>query len=132
MSSTDFLFLNLPALPLTLEQHLIEICKKTKINHNRLNRIKSLYPSTLSIAAQEYGTEQIEKIPDHTLKQIQALYSEYFRGGIFVALGVAKNLCSHPSVTPPHCDRGRQTAINYLLETGGSNVVTSFYTQKRK
>jgi hypothetical protein len=66
------------------------------------------------------------------LEEIRDLYGKFFIGGIRIGLGVAVSLNGANSMTPPHCDRVRRTAINYLLRSGGDNVVTTIYNESRK
>jgi hypothetical protein len=128
----DFVFLSLPILPKEIKDELLLICKNIRLSKERLYRINSYYTENMNIAAQEYDTEQVGKIPTDIIREIQSIYSGYFYGGVYVFLGKAKNLLKDSNaVTPPHCDRIRQVGINYLLSTGGVNVMTSFYNEKR-
>lgn len=128
----DFVFLSLPILPKEIKNELLSICKNINLSEERLCRISSYYKENMNIAAQEYNTEQVGKIPTEIVKEIQNLYFGYFYGGVYAFLGKAKNLSKDlNAVTPPHCDRIRQVGINYLLSTGGANVETSFYNEKR-
>jgi hypothetical protein len=128
----DFVFLSLPMLPKEIKDELLLICKNTNLSKERLHRISSYYTENMNIAAQEYYTEQVGKIPIDIIREMQSIYSGYFYGGVYAFLGKAENLLKDlNAVTPPHCDRIRQVGINYLLSTGGVNVVTSFYNEKR-
>lgn len=41
------------------------------------------------------------------------------------------NNLNYPSEFPPHFDDSRALSLNYLIETGGNNVQTSFYDLER-
>jgi hypothetical protein len=126
------IFLNIPPLPEVIENELIEICKNITINPDRYKKFKSLYSQDINFAAQEYNTERIGTIPKYVTEEIQNLYSNYFWGGVFGFLGKTSNMSEGLSFLPPHCDSQRRTAINYLLKSGGSNVKTTLYEEKRK
>lgn len=133
MNSTDIVLLKLPPLPTDLRNSVAELCKQINYSNDRASRISSYYPGhNYSIAAQEYGTEQCPPVPRDIIEEFRKIYGDIFQGGIMVVIGGAKNVLGCPSVTPPHCDRLRRVAINYLLDLGGHDVITTVYHEKRR
>ena len=135
MNAKDLFFLNLPDLPKTVDQKLYEICKSVKTDNDRLNSFRNSFNfngDLTTIALQEYNTDQIKQIPKKILTELKDIYSPIFREEVHVSLGIARSIESTKSLTPPHCDRKRHVAINYILKSGGDNVVTTFYKEKRK
>jgi hypothetical protein len=62
---------------------------------------------------------------------LQQEYGQYFTDtNIFAVVGVMQNLDLTLACLPPHIDQKRALAINYYVELGGANVVTSFYDVK--
>ena len=125
----NIFYLNLPILPDKLADRLIAGCKLIEISQERLNRCQNRFTYTAPIAAQEYGNENAQLHQD-IIEELRSLYGCFFKGGIMSVYGLAKNVSTQPSVTPPHTDRARRVAINYLLQTGGTNVTTTFYTKR--
>jgi hypothetical protein len=80
----NFVFLSLPILPKEIKDELLLICKNTNLSEERLHRISSYYTENMNIAAQEYDTEQVGKIPTDIIREIQSIYSGYFYGGVNV------------------------------------------------
>lgn len=134
MEDAKIIFLDLPKVCDAVESALTELCNNIEISSNRYNRIQSYYTNTqfLPMAAQEYGTEMVPDLPVDIIEYVRTTYGAYFDGGVFATIARASNILGIPSVTPPHCDRHRQVAINYLLQTGGSSVTTTLYTETRK
>lgn len=128
----NLVYLSLPNLPNSIEEELINICKEITINPERYERYKSNYSTDINIATQEYNTERVGTIPMHITYEIQKTYGKYFYGGIIGILGKTSTPNKELSFLPPHCDTQRRVAINYLLDTGGTNVTTTIYNEKRK
>jgi hypothetical protein len=129
---TPIVFLDIPPIPFELQTVLLDLCKKITFNQERLNRIAEMYPSSYVLAPQEYDNEQVPEIPREVFTEFRRIYRDVFQGGVKVILGAATSLSGEPSVTPPHCDRWRRNAINYLLELGGNNVITTIYHEARR
>jgi len=76
------------------------------------------------------------KLTEYTKAQNQIVddvYSPYFKSKCRGMFALMKN--RYPgsvSHTPIHTDRGRNMAINWILETGGDDVTTTFYNKERK
>ena len=128
---TNLFYLDLPAMPDELTDMLINGCKSIELNQDRLDRCKNRYQYPAPVAAQEYGNEN-GKMSQSLIEALRDLYGRFFKGGIVSVYGKAKNVSGLPSLTPPHTDRLRQVAINYLLQTGGTNVTTTFYVERNE
>jgi hypothetical protein len=126
----QIVWLNLPAVPEHLEHQLIAWCQQIKIQPEKLEWMNQFHNNQVPIAAQEYGNEHTV-IPHNLSQQLIEFYSSYFDGEIVPIVARTKNMLTVPSTTPPHCDRRRYVAVNYLLEPGGANVTTSFYREHR-
>ena len=125
----NFFYLNLPKLPLDLENQLVELCQSVKISTERHARAQARFEYSMPVLAQEYGNENT-CLPADLNQDLEKVYNDFFAGGVKLYYGIAKNLSSSTAVTPPHTDRLRQVAINYLLKTGGNNVITTLYNER--
>lgn len=109
-------FLNLPQLPIELEQQIIKLSSDVE---------------TKDIAVDEAGYANCV-LPNDLQIELNKLYSPYFNQsivGIFNKM-VNKNPNGISNVSP-HCDRDRLTSINYFISNGGNDVVTCFYQEDR-
>jgi hypothetical protein len=123
-------FLNLPQLPDDLNLQLIDFCKQVK-TRDHITPWLAEFHDYIPIASQEYGNERTQ-LPLWMAQQIVQLYKPYFQENFLPILAVTDNIYDCvPSCTPPHCDKFRKTAINYLLTKGGLNVETVFYEERR-
>lgn len=124
-------YLNLPALSDKLINQLTEIALSFPYDLSGKEWLENFHGNKFQIISQVYGrgntfmTEELQK-------EINDLYSLYFRQPVLGVLGNLSNVSgSGESVCPPHCDRYRQMAVNYILQTGGNNVITCFYNESR-
>jgi hypothetical protein len=118
-------FLNIPPLPDFIENKLIDICKNIPTSQYGYGKFKSRYSQDINYAAHDC-------IQGYFDEEIQNLYSNYFYGGVLEILTKTSNMGEGLSFLPPHCDPQRRTGVNYLLKSGGSNVKTTLYEEKRK
>jgi hypothetical protein len=123
------LFLNLPPLPDHVRDQILEICNSVE-TRQEINPWLAQFHAPVAVASQEYGNSRTQ-MPKDIVLTIISLYRKYFLEDFLPILAVTDNVAKVPSSTPPHCDKIRQTAINYLLTTGGEKVTTSFYQQTR-
>jgi hypothetical protein len=132
IEDSKIVFLNLPPLPVEIEQELINSCKLIPLNENNRQWVDNFHKNELPVAAEAYGLQTVS-ISDTVQTFVQDYYGDFFPGNkIIMFLGIIKNVLGVPSVAPPHCDRSRNTAINYILETGGDSVRTCFYNELRE
>lgn len=90
-------------------------------NHGQRKIIWFQYSTKLT----EYSQEQNQMIDD--------IYGPYFKSKCRGMFALMKN--RYPgsvSHTPIHTDRGRNIAVNWILETGGTEVMTTFYNKERR
>lgn len=124
-------FLSLPQVPELLVKQLIEQGNNIPdLEKDRL-WIDQFHNHELDIAAHNYGRHK-NTMTEELDKQINEIYSIFFDTPVKSLIGKIKNVIDTPSQTPPHCDRYRRVAINYLLDTGGDDVYTCMYKEKRK
>lgn len=133
MSPIRIGFLNLPDPPESLRNTLIDICKEIEISESSLEWTRNFHRNEINIAGLEYGNPNVNgKISKELQIEIRRVYGDFFDGDLMGGtMGKIKNVSTGPSQVPPHCDRGRYVAINYLLELGGSDVQTVFYKKYR-
>jgi hypothetical protein len=89
------------------------------------------FHALVPVASQEYGNARTQ-LPVEIVQKIVSFYKSYLQEDFLPILAVTDNVLGIPSCTPPHCDKYRKTAINYLLAQGGDSVTTSFYKQTRQ
>jgi len=128
--SESVLFLQLPPVPHHLQQALLHNCRQIQYDQSKLNWMQQFHNCQCQVAAQEYG-EPNAVIPSDIAAELVSYYQPFFKCKIVPLIAGTKNFSSGTSGTPPHCDRLRSVAVNYLLQAGGTNVVTSFYQQQR-
>ena len=125
-----FAFLHLPPLPTDLKNQIVEISNGVE-TRQEINPWLQNFHGAIPVASQEYGNQRTQMPTDIVLKII-SLYQKYLPEDFLPILAVTDNVSTVPSHTPPHCDKTRQTAINYLLTTGGERVTTTIYQQTRQ
>lgn len=130
--SNKILLLNLPSLPTQIEQVLVETCRSIPLKEQDRQWVNLFHKNELPIAAHSYGL-QSAPIPKDVVEFIQQYLKAYFgQEELIMFVGILKNVVGQPSTSPPHCDRAREMAINYVLSTGGDNVQTCFYKEHRE
>jgi hypothetical protein len=60
---------------------------------------------------------------------MQEEFGRFFHAPVGGVIGIMKNTSGDFANHPPHIDRGRALAINYYLDLGGPDVLTTFYDQ---
>lgn len=117
--------LNLPTLPDSI---------KTKV---RLMSNKFAHDNNRRLWLNEFHNNQVNSVNhDYVLSpelddEVREVYAEYFNEPFVTMIGVQRNVTDQLACTPVHCDRGRRTAINFFIESGGDNVKTSVYDHIR-
>lgn len=122
-------YLNLPQLPDKIYNKLVETCYSTVLNEQSRLWTHDFHRGELVVAGHEGGIV----VPDDLLvKELDLLYKDYFPGQeLLFTTSRTSNVVGQKSILPPHCDRKRELAINYVLKTGGSQVSTCFYKERR-
>lgn len=124
-------YLNLPPLPAELELTIQEFAKQIPPDEPGRTWIEDFHNNQIKAVSHVYGRGNTF-FPDIIQHQLNQLYSSYFNESVTGIVGKLDNTQHYASAcSPPHCDRGRYVAINYLLQAGGSNVKTCFYKQQR-
>ena len=122
--------LKLPSPPAPLLECLISAAEQIPLDPGGRNYLQEFHHNKVQIVDQVYG-----KVPlDNDIQmQVKNLYEEYFNCKLYGVVARIENVQKTGfSTLPPHCDRYRRTAINYILQGGGSNVLTDFYKNYRK
>ena len=122
-------YLNLPQLPEELYNKLVETCYSMPLNEQSRQWVHDVHCGELVVAANEYGTVTLD---NSLTKDLELIYKDFFPGEkLFFITGRISNIVGQKSMVPPHCDRKRKLAINYLLKAGGQQVSTCFYKEQR-
>lgn len=117
-------YLNLPPLSAELSTAAKEFAKGLALSDNRAG-FSSRYDETINAAVYEFT-------PVHSLaRQANQEYEQYFGEWLIPVVGVMKNTADIPAQLPPHFDKLRKVAVNYVLEPGGAKVTTDFYNAHR-
>jgi hypothetical protein len=124
-------FLNLPPVPEDLCVQMGEICKYLEFDEDRISWMHEFHQKELTLAG--YGkTVLCPEVNTELVNELETLYSKFFpTEKLYFILGHFKSYTGENSVIAPHCDAGRITAINFLLQLGGTNVETCFYHELR-
>jgi len=126
---SKLLSLKIPPLPKELATRLQSVSKEYIPDTDAKQWIEDFHSNQILAVA----STTITDIHDNIQEEINSIYSPYFNQPVHALLGKLVNIQGSGSAqSPPHCDRYRQTAINYILELGGENVSTCFYKEKRK
>jgi hypothetical protein len=127
----EFYQLDLPLLNDSLHKKLVNLSAAIAVSQEKRKWLQDFCAGNFTVAYQEYGTE-LTQIDSDTHNDLNMIFSAYFPGEqIQYVLGKIESVPNTVSVVPPHCDRGRFTACNFVLETGGENVETVFYDFER-
>lgn len=124
-------FLNLPKLPIDVKTDLLDHYQQIFIDLSKIKWMNRFHEHSISIAAQEAGNENT-KMPKKLREKILSIYQPFFSDPIDIFTTRTKNLLNVASCTPPHCDRLRKLAINYIVRTGGNAVNLTLYNENRK
>lgn len=124
-------YLDLPQLPEHIHNTLVKTCYEIVINEESREWIHNFHRGELTVAAHEHGTKNTQ-INDNEIDELNNIYKNFFPNEeLYFIIGRISNVVGTKSICSPHCDRGRKTAINYLLKSGGDQVYTCFYKEKR-
>ena len=116
--------LNLPKPTIELETIAMDIAKSYTINYDSIEWHKKIQKENTNIV---FG---IFKNRDDLITQTRSEYQKFFTHKIYPTIGLLENINkndSHTGCYPPHSDRLRHVVLNYYVELGGENVVTTFY-----
>ena len=124
-------YLDLPPLPVELERTIAEFASAIPPDEDGRLWIENFHDNQVQAVSHVYGRGNTF-LSDAIQQQLNDLYSSYFGESVTGIVGKLDNTQHYTSAcSPPHCDRYRYVAINYLLQAGGSNVMTCFYKQHR-
>ena len=126
------IFLDLPDLPKQLELEILDVFALIQPDDSGRVWLENFHSDNIKVASQIYGRGEAT-LPIDVQDQLQATYNKFFQEPVQFIIGKFENSAGYDlACLPPHCDRERKIAINYLLESGGANVLTCMYQQPRK
>ena len=124
-------FLNLPQLDHELVQEIVRLAEKIQPDFSSINWLENFHKKNIKAVSEIYARDNAV-LPGHLQDKIKQLYQPYFSAAVTPIIGIFENIYKDSwSECPPHCDRQRKLAINYIVNTGGCNVLTCFYNNKR-
>lgn len=125
------LYLDLPRLPSEIEQELLTVADSIGPDLEGIRWFEEFHDNKIKASSNSYGRH--DPLDPYIYKEIDKIYGKYFVERITPIIGKAENIYkSGTTVHPPHCDRFRRTGVNYIIKTGGDNVLTCFYKEYRK
>lgn len=125
------LYLNLPVLPPEIEKEITGIADNLPPDEPGRKWIEEFHDNKIHAVSHVYGRAN-SVLHEDLQKTLQNLYGEFFNEPFICVVGKLQNVNDVKfSHAPPHCDRARHIAINYLLQSGGENVKTCFYNERR-
>ena len=128
---SKLLYLNLPQLPRDIEQEIINTADKIPSDESGRLWIEEFHNHQVHAVSHVYGRAN-SILNGQLQEEIQQLYGKYFNENLVAVVGKLENTGGvQLAEAPPHCDRARYVAINYLIKSGGSNVLTCFYNEHR-
>jgi len=127
-------YLNIPDLPKSIVTMLTEegmkVAEELRVNRgkNTRNIVNPIPGSAPSIPALDYGVIDPGSVGLRLLKQFLQKFIPYNVDAITVL--VFRNINDEEFCEcPPHTDNDREFSVNYVLRSGGKNVVTRFWRQ---
>jgi hypothetical protein len=125
-------YLRLPQLPDDLFVEIKNIASVLEPDETGRQWVEQLHGYQINAVSQVYGRANTN-LPIELQTEIHNIYYPYFGVAVTGVVGNLTNV-SHTSFaqSPPHCDRMRNVAINYIMQTGGSTVLTCFYKTGRQ
>jgi hypothetical protein len=125
----DIVFLDLPAVPHDIGSLLIDCASKMHSDPDSVRWLNDFHNHQINSAEMIYGNKYTV-IGMEIIDAILEIYRPYL-GNILPIVGRIRSVAEQPAITPPHCDRGRHVALNYILTAGGDSVETIFYSEHR-
>jgi hypothetical protein len=125
-------FLNIPPLPSDILYDIITVADQLELDLDGQRWMTEFHENKIQVVSQVYGRSNTI-LPVFIQQQLEDIYKPYFDQSITGVVGKLTNIHGTGySQSPPHCDRQRNIAINYIMRTGGDNVLTCYYKDKRK
>ena len=125
-------YLDLPKLNDSVKAEIQTVADCVAVDYSAIQWLEQFHDHTLKAASQVYARNDAV-LPIKLQEKIVAQYQQYFKSKVVPIIGVIENAYdAETAQSPPHCDRLRQTAINYIINTGGNNVLTCFYHNSRR
>ena len=135
LEKASIVYLNIPNIPTEINLEICKFAEQKAVADSSRIFFENEHQDTVRSASIFYGRENEGTfMPSWAQENLTNLYKNYFNQEIEIIIGKFVNSYADgmPVENPPHCDRYRFTAINYILESGGPNVTNCFYKNKRK
>jgi hypothetical protein len=124
-------FLDIPTLDHTLTKEIVDRANALGPDLESIAWLEHFHDHNIQAVSQIYARDAAIFSPELQNK-IQQFYQPYFLTPVIPIFGVFENTYKdYTAECPPHCDRYRKVAVNYIIQTGGSNVLTCFYKNRR-
>jgi hypothetical protein len=123
-------YLNLPPLSTEISDQLTKFAMAIPPDSEGQKWLEEFHSNEIHSISVAYGRVPI---PDQLQQEIRNIYSVFFGEEVkAVVANLSNTYGDRLAESPPHCDRARKVSINYILQTGGDNVRTCFFNEKRK
>lgn len=116
-------YLALPPVSAELEAAALAVAEGLALSDNRPG-FSRLYAEGTNIVLYEFA-----QAPE-LAHAVNTAFGSFFSEPLHPVVGVMRNTGVEPAEIPPHFDRFRKLAINYVLRSGGS-ATTDFYDSER-
>jgi hypothetical protein len=126
----EIYWLKLPPPPPDIEQALIKLADAIPPNLEEKEYQETFHKNQFAVVSQHYSHNT--PMPPHVHDRLQEIYQPYFRQPFGVSVSKLENM--EPGTlaqSPPQCDAISWITINYVLESGGNEVLTCFYINPR-
>jgi len=104
-------------------------------NPNKVTSADYQFPYNRQVVGKMWENEELSVIghneyiglDNESYAYVEHLLEPYKLPGLNLLIHVFVNVQGQPSYIPPHCDNDREFSINYNIEQGGTNVITSWH-----
>lgn len=125
----DIVFLDLPAVPAEIQSTLIDCVENMPGDQDSVKWMNDFHNQQINSAEMIYGNKHTI-LDDKLIESIAKIYRSDL-GDVLPIVGRIRTVNQEPATIPPHCDRGRHVALNYILTKGGDFVETVLYQEHR-
>lgn len=116
-------YLALPPVSSELEAAALAVAEGLALSDNRPG-FSRLYADDTNIVMYEFAQA------DDLTQAVNAEFGGFFGEHLYPVVGVMRNTGTGVAEIPPHFDRFRKLAVNYVLQSGGE-AATNFYDSER-
>ena len=133
LNQAKIVYINIPKPSTDMIAEIYKVANQVEIDEPGRAWIENFHQNKIRAVSHVYGHQQ-NILPKWMQDELNDLYVPYFNQKVRAIVGKLSNtyLDGLPAEAPPHCDRERLISMNYLLESGGDDVLTCFYKEPRK